>query len=208
MNRLYLDIETIPAEPEKQTVLKALHEKRVKEGRSAKSFEEVVEESGLNGAFGRICCLGYAQNDDPVRCLSGDEITILNQFWQLAKKTDLFVGFNLFDFDLRFIWQRSIILGVTPAIDLPFVRHTSSPIYDIMYEWSRWSGGVGSRISLDALAQALNLPSPKNGSVSGRTVAKAYSEGRIAEICAYCSKDVEVTRSIYKRITFPSLPPR
>jgi len=104
------------------------------------------------------------------------------------------------DFDLRFIYQRSIILGVKPTKELGFARYRNSPIYDVMYEWSKWS--TQSKISLDTLAKALGIPSSKGGEVEGKNVFKAYEEGKIDLICKYCEADVEVTRKIYHKMTF------
>ena len=207
MRKLFLDIETIPADESKYEILKEIHAKRLekhKNGTGTKppeTFEEYLESTGLDGAFGRICCISYAYDDEPVETLSGDEKEILVKFWKVAEKVDLFVGFNLLDFDLRFIFQRSIILGVKPGRQLSFARYRSDPIYDIMWEWSKWSN---TRISLDTLAKALGIPSSKGGEIEGRNVARAYRDGRIKEICAYCVKDVEVTRAIYNRMVFQS----
>lgn len=202
MHKLFLDIETIPADTDKHDVIKKLHEKKVADGRSEKTFEDVIGETSMNGAFGRIFCICFAIDDEPVKILCADEKSMLIEFWNIAKKIDLFVGFNILDFDLRFIWQRSIIHQIKPSINIPFVRNTNKPIYDIMYEWSHWSGGVGSRIGLDGLAQAFGIPSSKNGEVTGKTVYKAYKAGKHKEICDYCVKDVEVTREVYKKINF------
>jgi 3'-5' exonuclease len=202
MNKLFLDIETLPAEEDMHEILRSIHAKKIADGRTTKTLDEMIEETGLNGAFGRICCISYAFNDDKIHTLSGPEPQMLKDFWALADKTDLFVGFNILDFDLRFIWQRSIVNRIRPTRPISFVRYRSEPVYDIMYEWSHWSGGVGSRIGLDALAKALGIPTSKGGPVEGRTVAKAYAEGRLKEICEYCEKDVDVTRKIYKRLIF------
>jgi predicted PolB exonuclease-like 3'-5' exonuclease len=69
-----------------------------------------------------------------------------------------------------------------------------------MQEWTKWS--MQGRVSLHALAKALGLPSSKDGDIEGKDVAKAYVQGKIKEICEYCAKDVELTRKIYKRMTF------
>ena len=120
--------------------------------------------------------------------------------WEIAQKADLFIGFNILDFDLRFIYQRSVILKIKPSIFLPFSRYRDKPIYDVMWEWCKW--GTQGKISLDKLAKALDLPTSKGGDVEGKNVAKAFGEGRIREICKYCEKDVELTRRIYKRMNF------
>jgi len=205
MRKLFLDIETIPADESKYEILKEIHARKLerhKNGPGTKppeTFEEYLESTGLDGAFGRICCISYAFDDEPVETLFGEESQILIKFWKVAEKVDLFVGFNLLDFDLRFIFQRSVILGVKPSRQISFARYRSDPIYDIMWEWSKWSN---TRVSLDTLAKALGIPSSKGGEIEGRNVAQAYKSGRLKEICEYCAKDVEVTRAIYKRVTF------
>ena len=117
----------------------------------------------------------------------------------MAKDATLFIGFNVMDFDLRFIYQRSVVLGVKPSIDLNFARYRREPIFDVMKEWNKWGNTF---VSLDTLAKALGLPSSKEGDITGKNVAKAFEDGRIKEICEYCERDVELTRKIYKRLTF------
>lgn len=205
MRKMFLDIETIPADESKYEILKEIHARKLENHKKSTStkppetFEEYLESTGLDGSFGRICCLCYAFEDEPVVTLYGDEAQILIKFWAAAEKVDLFVGFNILDFDLRFIYQRSIILGVKPGRQLSFAKYRNDPIYDIMWEWSKWNN---TRISLDTLAKALGIPSSKGGEIEGRNVAQAYRAGRLKEICEYCAKDVEVTRSIYNRMVF------
>lgn len=201
MNKLFLDIETLPAPREMREILKEIHKRKVERGsKTVGSFEAFVESTGLDGSFGRIACISFAFNDEKIQTFSGDEVQILENFWGVAKKANLFVGFNLLDFDLKFIYQRSVILRVKPSIELNFARYRSSPIFDIMWEWNKW--GLYGKVSLDTLAKVLGVPSSKGGAVEGKNVARAYEEGRIKEICEYCERDVEVTRKIYKRMMF------
>jgi predicted PolB exonuclease-like 3'-5' exonuclease len=134
----------------------------------------------------------------PVQILHGDERAMLHEFWRLAANTHLFVGHNVLDFDLRFIWQRSIIHQIKPTRDISFARHHSEPIYDTMQEWSKWGR---EHISLAALSRALDIPSPKE-KLDGAKVYPYYREGRLAEICDYCKRDVESVRAVYHRLTF------
>lgn len=200
MNKLFLDIETIPVEDEKQEILKEIHKKKSDDGKKVKLFDEYLAETSFNGAFGRIACLSYAINDEPVKTLSGDEKKILQDFWEIARTIDLFIGFNVMDFDLRFIYQRSMILGVKPSKELSFARYQKFPIYDVLCEWVKWA--FPKKGTLHELAIAFDFPSSKTGDIEGKDVAKAFKDGRIKEICEYCEKDVEVTRQIYKRMTF------
>ena len=198
---LYLDIETIPGEEEKHEILKAIHKKKVENGKKVSAkFEEYLLATSFDGAFGRIVCIGYAIDDKPAQILQGTETEILKSFWEIAKNANLFIGFNCMDFDLRFIYQRSIISGVMPTQNLMFARYRNNPIFDVMYEWSKWD--IKSLISLDTLARALGIASSKDGGIEGKDVWKYYQAGKIKEICDYCKKDVEVTRQIYKKMVF------
>lgn len=198
---LFLDIETLPAEQDKHKILEELHErKKKKKGYEDKTLDEFIAQTTFDGAFGRILCLSYAINDGEVVCLSGEEKDILEKFWKVARDVNLFVGHNILEFDLKFIWQRSVILGVKPSRDLSFAKYRQEPIFDIMQEWTKWTyrGGV----SLDSLAQALGLESSKKGDIDGSKVFEYYKKGKVSEIYQYCNRDVAVTREIYKKLTF------
>lgn len=201
MSNLYLDIETIPAPQEKRAVLKEIHHKKILGGRKVSDdFEEYLAATSFDGAFGQIICIGYAQDDKPVEVFYGEEKQILEDFWSKAKDATRFIGFNVMDFDLRFIYQRSVVGGIRPSQNLSFARYRNDPIYDIMWEWRKWAREPS--VSLDTLAKALDIPSSKGGDIEGKNVWKAYQQGRITEICEYCKKDVEVTRAIYKKMIF------
>jgi 3'-5' exonuclease len=203
MNKLFLDIETIPAHEDSHEVLREIYKK--KKSIFEKDFEKYLLQTSFDGGFGRIACISYAIDGETVKTLSGDERKILRDFWEIAKSIDLFVGFNVIDFDLRFIYQRSVVLGIKPTIELSFARYRNNPIYDIMHEWKKWN--MSSSISLDTLSKILNLPTSKGGAIEGKDVAKAFSDGRIKEICEYCEKDVELTRKIYKKMIFEEIKP-
>ena len=205
MQKLYLDIETLPADESCFGVLKSIHEKRCRKRKTHQDFERFYLSTSLDGSFGRILCVAYASNDQDAAVIydEEDETVMLARFWEIAYDHELFIGHNIMDFDLRFIYQRSIILGVEPTKKyLSFARYRNDPIYDTMYEWSKWN--MQSKISLDVLAKALGFPSSKGGEVEGKNVAQAYLDGKIDKICYYCEQDVELTRKIYKRMIFES----
>jgi hypothetical protein len=210
MRKIFLDIETLPAGKESEEALKVIFEKKGKEG---ETFEEFVGRTNFDGAYGRILCIGYAVDDNPAENFynENNEKETLRQFWELIKSIStpprsmqypdygvLFVGHNVMDFDLRFIYQRSIVLGVRPTIDLNFARYRSYPIYDTMKEWSKWSNGA---VGLEYLALALGIPSPKDG-IDGSQVAKFYEDGKVKDILKYCKRDVETTRAVYQKMVF------
>lgn len=106
-------------------------------------------------------------------------------------------------FDLRYIWQRAIILGVEVPAWWP---HDAKPwddkrVQDTMILWA----GVGNRIGLDRLCRALGIEG--KGDMDGSKVWDAVREGRIAEVAEYCSADVERLRAVHRRIKgWPDIP--
>ena len=201
MKKIFLDIETIPAHENNHEVLREIHHKNSeKNSRVEKDFEKYLAQTSFDGGFGQIACISYAINNGPIQTLSGDETEILVKFWEVVKDINLFIGFNIMEFDLRFIYQRSIVLKIKPTRELNFARYRNDPIYDLMHEWKKWN--MTASISLDTLAKILGLPTSKDGGIEGKDVAQAYKDGRIREICAYCERDAELTRKIYKRMVF------
>ena len=212
---LYFDIETIPAEESLKGTIVELEKKREKKReateaaesgigyRRKKTNEMIYRATALSGDFGRIFCIGYALGDDPVDIIRGQEQEILKKWWGIADRADLFVGHNIMDFDLPFIYKRSIIHKIKPAtrhLNLSFARYRSDPIFDTMKEWDKWA--LRASISLDKLAKVLGLPTSKDGGIDGSKVYDAYLAGKYDQICEYCKRDVELTRKVFKRMNF------
>ncbi|MCK4352687.1 ribonuclease H-like domain-containing protein [candidate division WOR-3 bacterium] len=207
MIKLYLDIETIPGPEELRKEiseelippanLKTLWE--ISKWRE-KENEKKYRDTALNGDFGQILCIGYIKETlscETENVIKGEECQILENFWHLAKDVDQFIGHNILDFDLKFIWKRSVIHKIKPSIKLSFARYRSDVIYDTMQEWEKWHGYV----KLDKLAKIFGLPSSKE-TLDGSKVYDYYKEGKLQAIYDYCLKDVELTRKIYKRMNF------
>ncbi|MFH1366755.1 MAG: ribonuclease H-like domain-containing protein [Patescibacteria group bacterium] len=203
MNKLFLDIETIPADPE---VWKRLEKDlQIKyELKKKKPFirEDAYHKTALDGSYGRILCLGYLKEPEMSKAevLVGEEKEILKKFWEMASNVSLFIGHNVMDFDLQFIYKRSIVNQIKPTLWLSFARYRNNPIYDTMKEWERWS--MSSSISLDELAKILGFESSKSGGLDGSRVFEYYQKGKLKEIYKYCQADVEVTRKIYHKMNF------
>lgn len=215
MNTLFIDIETIPCQQEgafeeiKKTIqppgnIKKLEsiEKWIAENADA-AAEEKWRKTALDGSKGELFCIGFALNNEKPRVMfSLDESILLRRFYQDAEKMGLdhstiIVGHNVRDFDLRFLFQRSVINGVQPTFPLHTENRYSDRVYDTMQSWAGW----GNRISLANLCAALSIP-VKDGDITGATVWDAVRDGRADEVCEYCRADVEATREVYKRMTF------
>lgn len=214
MLNLFFDIETIPADESLRKVIIELEQKKQRRAQEAgegngaryprrKSPEGIYRMTSLSGDFGRIFCIGYALGDDPVNVIAGDEKEILKKWWDVADQATRFVGHNIMEFDLPFIYKRSIVHKIKPAsrhLNLSFAKYRSDPIFDTMKEWDKWA--LRSSISLDKLAKVLGLPTSKDGGIDGSQVYDAYLKGRRKDICEYCKRDVELTRKVYRRMNF------
>ena len=216
---LFLDLETIPADdarivdfiaatikPPATIKLPASIEKWHKESKQD-AIEEAVSKTGLDGAFGRVCVIGF-DIDGAVDALHGlDEPALLVAF--NAKLNTIprslwsamtIVGHNVSGFDLRFLVQRYIVNGIQPHAIISAAAQAKSwdsKVYDTMIQFA----GYGNRISLDKLCMALGVPSPK-GEMDGTMVGQYVADGRIAEVVEYCKRDVTATGAVYRRMTF------
>ena len=217
MTEIFIDLETIPTDREDvierinadikapgqykkpESIAQWLTENRESE------LDSLVRKTALDGAFGRICCFGFAIDDQPADTFVGTETDILAGVSTLLnalnsdRYTTLIIGHNICGFDLRFLFQRYIV----NQLPVPFlVRYAanlkpweSDKVFDTMTQWA----GVGNRISLDKLCMALGVNSPK-GDLDGSKVFDYWEAGRIAEIAEYCKKDVEATRQVFRRM--------
>ena len=194
MKICFLDIETVPTD-------RSLEENGLLEAQIQLDEADLIKKLSLSAATAKILCICYAIEPSvvsEVQVLEGEETEIIRNFWKLALECNLFVGHNILDFDLRFIYQRSVIHQIKPSREIPFTRFRNAPIYDTMQEWSKWGR---EHASLDMLSRALGIPSPKQ-SLDGSKVYPYYRAGKLAEIVEYCKRDVESVRQVYRRLTF------
>lgn len=181
--------------------------------KSASVAEEKWRKTALDGSRGELAVIGFAFGDEEFpfamqRDLSNPtgEMELLKAFFSAldahikrkggSKQDVKFIGHNIADFDLRFLFQRAVINAVQPPVPLNYSRYSDN-LFDTMTTWA----GFGNRISLDALCSALDIPSPKQG-IDGSMVWDFVRDGKIAEVAEYCCGDVSATRQVYKRLTF------
>ena len=194
MKIFYFDIETVPTD-------KALQENGLLDAQIKLDEAEIIKKLSLSAVTAKIICLCYTIEPSvsgTIEVLKGEESDILKGFWKIVPDCNLFVGHNILDFDMRFIYQRSVIHNIKPSRDIPFTRFRNAPIYDTMQEWSKWGR---EHVSLDGLSKALGIPSPKE-SLDGSKVYPYYRAGKLAEIYEYCTRDVDTVRQVYRRLTF------
>ena len=217
---IYFDIETIPTQSEHlknhiQTNLTPPANYKKQETIDAwieENKDLAYRKTALNGGFGQVVCIGYAINDNDVRTIYFDdwatsESEILKTFFNeliecyrpSADITPHFIGHNIENFDLRFIYQRAIVLGIKPPSFLPLnsKSYNNMYIFDTMTEWA----GKRNYVSLNEVCLSLGIPT-KGDEIDGSKVWDFVQAGELKRVAEYCADDVEKVRAIYKRIAF------
>jgi len=76
--------------------------------------KNIPNEIGLFGEFGNVICVAFIKEwrpfpDKAYGCgtLVGTESEILTKFWKLANECDMYIGYNILDFDIPFLYKRS-----------------------------------------------------------------------------------------------------
>lgn len=216
-NFLYLDIETIPAtDPATiaQIVADVKPPSAMKKAETIKAWEEndkpaaiaeAVSKTSFNGAYGQVCCIAWAWNDDQPRNVTWDEgaeegvlhlaSALISQTRPAGFSPPVVVGHYVADFDLRFLWQRAFVWGVRmPAWWPKDPKPWSKEVHDTM---QMWSGAKGS-ISLDNLCRALGVQG--KGDIDGSMVAEMFERGEYGAIADYCMGDVERVRAVHQKM--------
>jgi 3'-5' exonuclease len=230
MTKIFIDIETCPSqslgvradiaatiEPpgniSKAETIAAWHVEK-----KPALIEEQWRKTSFDGALGHICVIGLAFDDEsPISIFSPawqtDEAVILAEFFtmlddRIAQQPNVrptFIGHNVIDFDLRFIFQRAVMLGIRPSRHIPFAaRPWDDAVFDTMTRWA----GTKDRVKLDKLAKAMGLQlkgSEIGEEIDGSKVWDFVRDGRIADVAKYCLGDIERTRGIYRRMTFEAM---
>lgn len=204
IDRIAADITT-PGNISKADTIAAWHVEK-KPGLIA----EAVLKTSFDGAFGRMACAAIAIGDDfPIAFYQEDwqkpdaETAVLKElFYAISNATrtstckPIFIGHNLIEFDLKFLFQRAVILGIKPPACIPFrARPWDDTVFDTM---AAWAGR--DRVSMDKLCRALGLAG--KGDLDGSKVWEYVQAGRIKEVAAYCADDVRRTRALHQRMTF------
>lgn len=178
----------------------------------AQALADAVAKTSFDGSQGRIACIAWAFDDGEIHCTSSDatEAEAIKTFYAATEKTleinyhggststPLQVcGHNIAGFDLPFLKARSIILGIKPP---PGIWRTMKAkpwddcIQDTMNLWD-----AKKMVGLAKLCRSLGIKDDDD--MDGSKVAEMWAANP-ERVIQYCKNDVEITRKVYKRITF------
>jgi len=176
-----------------------------------KKREKIFEKrTSLVPEFAKIVCVSVAfvtdKGETKTQTFSGDdEMELLMDVQKLLDrcgKLDFHLcGHNLKNFDIPMLAKRMIINGLMPPSILPSYDTKPWEIKAIDTK-EIWQYGAYSSIgSLDLLCSCMDIPTPKDGEISGDKVHNAYwIDRKLKEISEYCERDVQVLIDIIKKL--------
>lgn len=216
IHNIYIDIETCPTQDpavrdliaasitppaniSKAETIAAWHEEK-----KPALIESAVLKTSFDGAYGHVAVIGLAFDDEaPIKLYSedwlADEKFILQEMYRMIdERIDLschtrptFIGHNVIDFDFRFLFQRSVVLGTKPSRLIPFgASRYDAAVFDTMTRW----GGHRDYTSMEKICGVLDIDG--KGDMDGSKVWEAVREGRIDDVATYCADDIERTRAM------------
>lgn len=230
---LFIDIETIPDQrpgarekiaetispPKAMTKAETIARWEAEE--RPRAIEDAWRKTALDGSKGQIAVISVAFGDeDPFAFFSSywsrDEGEVIAAcFAHCAERLEAakragsslrprLIGHNHTGFDLRFIWQRCVILGVRPPVWLPVnPKPWDDHIFDTMVAWA----GLKGYARMDDVCESLGIAGKgsefEDGEdIDGSMVWDYVRDGKIEKVAQYCNGDVLRTREMYRRMTF------
>ncbi|MDD2381263.1 MAG: 3'-5' exonuclease [Mariniphaga sp.] len=205
---LFLDIETVPLNPEYNGLnekWKQLWEHKMRSHSEGDEPAEVLyDRAGIYAEFGRIICIsvGYVfqKKGDPhfrVKSFYDDDEKILIQnffdaldgFSRKGKRR--LCAHNGQEFDFPYISRRALVnnLSLPAILDISSAKpwEIKDNLIDTLQLWK--FGDYKHYTSLSLLCELFNIPTPKDD-IDGSQVARIYWEGKdIDRIVRYCEKD-------------------
>ncbi len=203
-NVLFLDIETVSAfptyndMPERFQRLWEHKAERLKKSEN-ETPDQIYSKAGIYAEFGKIICISVAffnGNELRVKSFFGDdEKILLKEFSELITKhfngrQHLLCAHNGKEFDYPYIARRLLINGLKLpySLNLAGKKPWNVPHLDTMDLWK--FGDYKHYTSLDLLAAAFDIPTPKDD-IDGSDIGRVYwEENDLERIVHYCQKDV------------------
>jgi 3'-5' exonuclease len=129
------------------------------------------------------------------------ESDLLREFWAGAVHYDTFVTFNGRQFDVPFLYHRSVVHDIAPTKNLlegryPYQQKSCRHV-DLQDELTFY-GAMARRPSLHLFCRAYGIQSPKVN-VCGDDVAQLFREKRVRDIAKYNAADVSATTELYQK---------
>jgi hypothetical protein len=162
-----------------------------------------LDKLALDWNVGRIAALAYWTEEHGTVAYTleteAKEANVLGEFW-VASRHRTIVGFNLKGFDLRFMVQRSRLLGIPHPI-LNFSKYDRRGITDLYLDLTFGDGTYDQgamRRTLHAFCRRFGIP--VNDAIKGAEVPQLVADGKWDEVLAHVTSDVELTVALAQRL--------
>ena len=166
--------------------------------------------AGLVPEFAKIVCVSVAfvtdNGDIKKQTFSGDEekevLEGVQKLLDRCGKLDFFLcGHNLKNFDIPMLAKRMIVNGLMPPSLLPSYDTKPWEIKAIDTKEIWQYGSYTSIGSLDLLCSCLDIPTSKDGEVTGDIVHEYYwNQNGLSKITEYCERDVLVLIDVINKL--------
>ncbi len=218
-NILFLDIETVPQFssynelPEDWRQLWDTKSNTLVRHQEGQTNETLYPRAGIYAEFGKIVCIscGVLQGNSEQRKIilksfSGDyEKQLLQQFNEMLNKwvigeQKFLCAHNGKEFDFPYLCRRMIInnLPIPATLNSSGKKPWEVNHFDTLELWK--FGDFKSYTSLNLLAHALGIKTPKDD-IDGSMVWEVYwKENNLERIVTYCQKDVVTVAQILLRM--------
>jgi predicted PolB exonuclease-like 3'-5' exonuclease len=218
-NILFIDIETVPQYSKYDELndrWKALWDKKAGYlARNQETPEEMYNRAGIYAEFGKIICIsaGFLSRNGNgwsfrVKSFYGhDEKLVLKEFSELLNSRFSDTGkalcaHNGKEFDFPYLGRRILIndLPLPYILDLAGKKPWEVSHIDTMDLWK--FGDFKSFTSLDLLAAAFDIPSPKDDIDGSQVYGVYYNEtDGLERIKTYCEKDIATLARVLLKFT-------
>lgn len=210
---IYLDIETIPGPtppcPENIKAPANYKDKDKIASYRAEAVEAEWRKEALHPMRGRIFCIGYAFGEGAPRIIFGAEKEMIVELEGMVIKAIggiggsmcpsygavTWIGHNISEFDLVWIKLRAMKYKCRRLCNIINLDRYRGNFIDTKKELGSWR----DNFSLDDACKFFDIGGkPEN--IDGSSVFDYWRAARNSEILEYCANDVEITRSLHKRI--------
>ncbi|MDX1939351.1 MAG: 3'-5' exonuclease [Saprospiraceae bacterium] len=226
-NVLFLDIETVPGQPDYEELDDEMRELWYTKSRSItrKSEDELAEEeaaalyferAGIFAEFGKIICISVgivhrSREDNRLRLrlksfAGEDETEVLQEFTKLINQyyydtnKNYLCGHNIKEFDIPYICRRMIVNQLDFPDPLNIAGKKPWETKHLLDTLELWKFGDNKNFtSLRLLAALLGFPSPKDDMDGSQVGSVFWEEKDLERIAHYCEKDVLATVQLFLR---------
>lgn len=168
------------------------------------TFQGYIEKASLYPEFSKVCCVSFKIWDHVSTYSNLDEVELLKTIAPIFEKnTRKLWGFNIYNFNIPFLWKRFVINHMLPPKPLCIMwikpREIDNTMVDVIQIWKQTS----FTCSLDLLSLTLLWESPKSD-WAGDNVVFAVKAGNMEWIENYCKWDVAYTERCYEAMLHPT----